>query len=76
MRFISKKYLSWLALLFTGMGALVSGFFFPSGQEEGFRWTHFDGFYAILGFLGCITLVFSAKWLGDHWLRRKENYYD
>lgn len=33
------------------------------------------GFYAVFGFVGCVVLVFAAKWMRV-FLMRAENYYD
>ena len=38
-------------------------------------WYQFPGFYAALGFVGCIAIVVVSKWLGKVWLQRPENYY-
>jgi hypothetical protein len=77
MRLISRKLRIWLILGIVVAGALISGFLLPAGEEEhGFEWTHFPGFYAILGFLGCVAIIYLAKWLGHLWLQKKEDYYD
>lgn len=39
-----------------------------------FIW-HLPGFDALIGFIGCIGIIFAAKWLGKHFLQRKESYY-
>ena len=33
------------------------------------------GFYAVYGFVGCVTLVMAAK-QRRHWVKRPEEYYD
>ena len=38
-------------------------------------WENLAGFYAIFGFIACVTLVQAAKQLRKI-LRRKEDYYD
>lgn len=77
MRFVKKNKRSWLILICLGMAALICDFLIPSGEEEhGFWWTHFPGFDALLGFVGCLALVYLAKWLGHYWLQKKEDYYD
>ena len=63
-------------LVLLAIVAIAPGFFFHSAEEEmGFWFTHIWGFFALLGFLGCLALILVAKWLG-HWLQRKEDYYD
>ena len=40
-----------------------------------FPWEEAYGFYAVYGFIGCVSLIFIAK--GLRWLvKRKEDYYD
>ena len=56
--------------------AVVIGFIFPSGEEHGLSWTHFNGFYALLGFFGCVVMVYFAKWLSHYGRERKNDYYD
>jgi hypothetical protein len=76
MRSIIKKNYVWLILVLMAFMALLAGFFFPAGEaEHGFRGSNINGFFAVLGFVGCIAIVYIAKWLG-RWLKRKEDYYD
>ena len=59
-------YLSLLLLL-------VIDFFTP--KHGHFSWEGAFGFYAVYGFIGCISLIFIAK--GLRWLvKRREDYYD
>jgi hypothetical protein len=40
-----------------------------------FPWEEAYAFFAVYGFIGCVSLIFVAK--GLRWLvRRKEDYYD
>jgi len=41
-----------------------------------FPWSHFAGFFALFGFLGCLLIIVVAKLLGHYWLQREEDYYD
>ena len=67
----------WLILGLMGVVSIIIGFFIPSGEGGyGFSWTHFTGFYALLGFVGCVAMIYIAKWLGHYWLQKKEKYYD
>lgn len=34
------------------------------------------GFYILLGFLGCVVMIYVSKWIGYLFLFRDENYYD
>ena len=40
-----------------------------------FWWSHIPGFFALLGFIGCVAIIVIAKFLGHHWLQKKEDYY-
>jgi hypothetical protein len=52
---------------------LVIDFFTP--KHGHFSWEEAYGFYAVYGFIGCVSLIFIAK--GLRWLvKRKEDYYD
>jgi hypothetical protein len=77
MRFLRGSKLIWVVLVMMGAIAVIIGFFIPTGEEApGFSWTHFNGFYAVLGFIGCVAMIYVAKWLGHFWLQKKEDYYD
>ncbi|MGD2185595.1 MAG: hypothetical protein PVI71_05680 [Desulfobacterales bacterium] len=52
---------------------LAVEFFTP--KHGHFPWEEAYGFYAVYGFVGCVSLIFIAK--GLRWLvKRKEDYYD
>ena len=40
-----------------------------------FRWEGVPGFYPVYGFVGCVVLVFAAKWMRS-FLMRPQDYYD
>ncbi len=42
----------------------------------GFAGIHVPGFFALLGFLGCVAIILVSKWLGRYWLQRREDYYE
>lgn len=41
-----------------------------------YAWSGIPAFYALFGLIGCVTVVLIAKWLGHHWLQKKDDYYD
>ena len=52
---------------------LVIELFVP--KHGHFAWEDMFGFFAVYGFIGCVSLIFIAK--GLRWLvKRKEDYYD
>ena len=52
---------------------LVIDFFTP--KHGHFPWEAAFAFYAVYGFIGCVSLIFIAKAL--RWLvKRREDYYD
>ena len=49
----------------------------PLHRSQGdFVWSNILGFFALFGLIGCVALILISKWLGHHWLQRKEDYYD
>jgi hypothetical protein len=46
------------------------------GGHGEFVWSNIYGFFAVFGLIGCVALILVSKWLGHHWLQRKEDYYD
>jgi hypothetical protein len=57
--------------------SLASDAVFLRGEGHGeFWWSHVYGFFSLLGFVGCIATILVAKFLGEVWLQRKEDYYD
>ena len=77
MKLFARKNTIWLSLTLIAVIAVVAGFCIPTGDEEHeFWWSHLHGFFVLLGFIGCVAIVYVAKWLGHYWLQRKEDYYD
>jgi hypothetical protein len=77
MKLFSRKNAVWLSLTLIAIIAVVAGFFIPTGEgEPEFWWSHLYIFFALLGFIGCVAMIYIAKWLGHYWLQRKEDYYD
>ena len=64
--FIAALILSVVAdlLLYSGLG------------HDDFPWSRILGFFALFGFISCVAIVVISKWLGHHWLQRKDDYYD
>ncbi len=48
---------------------------FSDGHGD-FAWSNILGFFALFGLIGCVAIILISKWLGHHWLQRKEDYYD
>jgi len=62
--------------LYIGIGVTCAlGFAFPNPHPH-FWWQKIPLFDAVFGFIGCIAIIFFAKWIGWHWLTRDKNYYD
>ncbi len=71
------KYLLFLAIVLVAIIPVVLDFFITNGDEEnGLWWLDICGFFALLGFIGCVVLVVVSKWLGKYWLQRNKDYYD
>ena len=65
-RIINGFYISLVVLL------LIECFVPAHGH---FPWEQAPGFYAVYGFIGCVSLIFVAKGL-RLLVKRKEDYYD
>ena len=77
MKLFIRKNTVWVCLIIAAVIALVAGLFIPAGEEgHEFWWSHLFIFFAVLGFAGCVAIIYVAKWLGHYWLQRKEDYYD
>ena len=52
---------------------LITDFFIP--KHGHFSWETAPEFYAVYGFIACVSLIFAAKLL-RRFVKRKEDYYD
>ena len=68
----------WIATFVVALIVLVVLEIASVGVEGlgGFIGIHIPGFFALLGFLGCVAIILISKWLGRFWLQRRENYYE
>ncbi len=68
----------WFVVFIIVLVAFISlDLLLESGQgHKIFLWSHFAGFFALLGFVGCLAIIAVAKLLGHYWLQRREDYYD
>ena len=55
-------------------GLVVADFFYS--KEPHFRLEGWFGFYAIFGFVACVMLVLTAKYILRKIVKRDEDYYD
>lgn len=37
---------------------------------------HFPGWNGVIGFVGCVLLIWAGKLLGKAWVQKREGYYD
>jgi uncharacterized membrane protein YuzA (DUF378 family) len=70
-----KKW-HWGALIFITLVSLVVEFFFIGEGHDEHWWSVIPGFYIILGFAGCVLIIFLSKAYGKKLVQRKEDYYD
>lgn len=61
--------------VFYGICILLFALDFVIHRHTEYRWEELPGFYPIYGFVGCVILVFAAKWMRT-FLMRPEDYYD
>lgn len=64
-----------LLRIFYVLCALLVALDFVVHRHTEFRWEGLPGFYPMYGFVGCVILVFAAKWMRKL-LMRPEDYYD
>jgi len=64
-----------LLRIFYGICILLFALDFVIHRHTEFRAEGLPGFYPIYGFVGCVILVFAAKWMRT-FLMRPEDYYD
>jgi hypothetical protein len=77
MKIFTGKKPTWVMLAVLALISVIIGFIFPAGEEEqGFSWAGFNGFYALLGFIGSVGMTYLAKWVSHYFLERKSDYYD
>lgn len=57
------------------VASVVAGFFIPREHVEHF-WEKIPGFHAVYGFVACVAIIVVSKFLGKHWLMKREDYYD
>lgn len=66
-------------LFYAGLAVVILLEFVFMGVHVEFSLEHiaeFPVFHAIFGFISCLLLVFTAKFLGHRWLMKEEDYYD
>ena len=57
--------------------SIIADLLLESGQGHGeFPWSGIPGFFALFGLISCIAIILISKFLGHHWLQRREDYYD
>ncbi len=61
--------------IFYAICILLVSLDFVVHRHTEFRWEGLPGFYPVYGFVGCVILVFVAKWMRT-FLMRPPDYYD
>jgi len=61
--------------IFYGICIMLVALDFVVHRHTEFRWEGLPAFYPLYGFVGCVILVFVAKWMRG-FLMRPEDYYD
>ena len=73
--FDNPRNVSWLFRGFYGICIVLFILDFILHRHVTHSWENLSGFYALFGFVACVTLVLTAKQLRKI-LKRKEDYYD
>jgi hypothetical protein len=66
----------WTLLGITAIVALLAGFAMPHDTAHDAWWNRIPAFFALFGFIGCLVIIFFAKFLGKVLLRKQEDYYN
>jgi len=54
---------------------VIVDFFIPREHAEHF-WEAIPGFHAAYGLIACVVIIVASKFLGNHGLMKREDYYD
>ena len=46
------------------------------GEPGHGAWSRIPGFWAVLGFVGCVLIIFVSTVIGQYIVQRREDYYD
>jgi hypothetical protein len=68
--------ISWTLLGITAAVSLLGEFALPHDPAHDAWWNRIPVFFALYGFIGCVVIIFFAKWLGKLFLRKGDDYYD
>ncbi|OGP50130.1 MAG: hypothetical protein A2Y79_07415 [Deltaproteobacteria bacterium RBG_13_43_22] len=68
--------LLWALLGIVAVISLLGGLASPHDPAHDVWWNSIPDFFALLGFMGCLLIIFLAKWLGNLFLRKREGYYN
>ena len=71
----NPRNVSWILRGFYGMCLVLFILDFILHRHVTHSWENLNGFYALFGFVACVTLVLIAKQMRKI-LKRKEDYYD
>jgi hypothetical protein len=66
----------WTLLAVATAASLWGGFAMPHDPAHGTWWDRIPVFFALFGFIGCVGIIFFAKFLGKLFLRKRDDYYD
>jgi len=65
-----------IGLILLAILSLIGEFSIAAPVHQEVWWERIPGFFALLGFFGCLFLLFFAKAMGKILLRKREDYYD
>jgi len=68
--------LLWALLGIAAVISLLGGFAAPHDPVHDTWWNSIPVFFALVGFIGCVLIIFFAKSLGKLFLRKRADYYD
>jgi hypothetical protein len=61
------------ALIALLVALVVGDVLFSEHHKAKFFYQAIPGYKGLIGLAGCLLFIFMGKWIGKHWLQRKEN---
>lgn len=65
----------WIALGIITLISLILEFTMLADYDSHW-WNKIPGFYIIMGFVGCMAIIYISKFIGNKFLLTDEDYYD
>ncbi len=74
-RFRTVKIIFYISLILIALTEIAVVYVFHLGHGH-FRFENLPAFGSIYGFISCVLIIVVSKFIGHHWLMKKEDYYN